>query len=266
MDDLYLGDILHMISQGFLNPDKFVLVFLVLYTVFQCGMFLVELIGEHRHFKIVMPDFLNALDVATLEEIPDVIEHSGLLKKQKAVLMCIYDNRHLPEDSRFSLAQRQIFDLGKRYNRQVGRVDAVAKIAPMFGLMGTLIPLGPGISALGRGDTATLSSSLLLAFDTTVAGLIAAAFCFLIAYVRKRWYEDYMMALKTSATTVLEKLEILEEAEGPFPRPSELDNAINSRRAREGLFGNGENSEYGESGNEETGEEFGAREKAGGFA
>ena len=84
MDDLYLGDILHMISQGFLNPDKFVLVFLVLYTVFQCGMFLVELIGEHRHFKIVMPDFLNALDVATLEEIPDVIEHSGLLKKQKA--------------------------------------------------------------------------------------------------------------------------------------------------------------------------------------
>ena len=236
MDDLYLGDILHMISQGFLNPDKFVLVALVLYTVFQCGSFLVELIGEHRHFKLVMPDFLNALDRASLDEIPDVIENSGLLKRQKSVLMCVYENRHLPEDSRFSLAQRQIFDMGTHYGRIVGRVDAVAKIAPMFGLMGTLIPLGPGIAALGRGDTATLSSSLLLAFDTTVAGLIAAAFCFVISRIRKRWYDDYMMALKTSATTVLEKLEIIEEAEGPFECPSrdESDGALDVNTVDEG--------------------------------
>ena len=236
MDDLYLGDILHIISQGFLNPDKFVLVALVLYTVFQCGAFLVELVGEHRHFKLVMPDFLNELDRAGLEEIPDVVENSGLLKRQKDVLMCVYDNRHLPEDSRFSLAQRQIFDLGKHYGRIVGRVDAVAKIAPMFGLMGTLIPLGPGIAALGRGDTATLSSSLLIAFDTTVAGLIAAAFCFVIARIRKRWYDDYMMAVKTSAATVLEKLEIIEEAEGPFPRPDRdgEDAATSPAEARPG--------------------------------
>lgn len=39
----------------------------------------------------------------------------------------------------------------------------------MLGLLGTLIPLGPGIIALGQGDTQTLSTSLLTAFDTTIA-------------------------------------------------------------------------------------------------
>ena len=33
----------------------------------------------------------------------------------------------------------------------------IAKLGPMFGLLGPLIPLGPGIVALGQGDTVTLS-------------------------------------------------------------------------------------------------------------
>ena len=67
----------------------------------------------------------------------------------------------------------------------------------MFGLMGTLIPLGPGLIALGQGDTKTLSSSLLIAFDTTVAGLISAAVSYIISSVRNRWYEEYMVNLET---------------------------------------------------------------------
>jgi len=36
--------------------------------------------------------------------------------------------------------------------RRIERSDFMARIAPMLGLMGTLIPLGPGLSALGEGD------------------------------------------------------------------------------------------------------------------
>ena len=82
--------------------------------------------------------------------------------------------------------------------------DLVSKLAPMLGLMGTLIPLGPGIMALGRGDTYTLSVSLLTAFDTTIAGLIAAAFCLVISTVRRRWYAGYMADLETLMDCVLE--------------------------------------------------------------
>ena len=75
----------------------------------------------------------------------------------------------------------------------------------MFGLMGTLIPLGPGLIALGQGDTKTLSSSLLIAFDTTVAGLISAAVSYIISSVRNRWYEEYMVNLETVMECILEE-------------------------------------------------------------
>ena len=75
----------------------------------------------------------------------------------------------------------------------------------MFGLMGTLIPLGPGLIALGQGDTMTLSDSLIIAFDTTVAGLITAAVCYVIAKIRRRWYDDYMVSLETLMDAVLEE-------------------------------------------------------------
>jgi biopolymer transport protein ExbB/TolQ len=74
----------------------------------------------------------------------------------------------------------------------------------MFGLMGTLIPLGPGIIALGQGDTQTLSNSLLTAFDTTVAGLASAAVASVVSMVRRSWYKDYMSMLETVAECVLE--------------------------------------------------------------
>ena len=77
----------------------------------------------------------------------------------------------------------------------------------MFGLMGTLIPLGPGIVALGNGDTATLAASIGVAFNTTVAGLIVAAVCIIISKLRRNWYDDYIVALETAMTTLIEKIE-----------------------------------------------------------
>ena len=69
---------------------------------------------------------------------------------------------------------------------------------------GTLIPLGPGIIALGQGDTYTLSTSLLTAFDTTVAGLVAAAFATVISTVRRGWYREYASILEAAAEMLLE--------------------------------------------------------------
>jgi len=81
--------------------------------------------------------------------------------------------------------------------------DLVARIAPMFGLMGTLIPLGPGLIALGQGDTKTLSDSLMIAFDTTIAGLVSGAVSYFISGVRKGWYEQYMSWTQTIMETIL---------------------------------------------------------------
>ena len=92
------------------------------------------------------------------------------------------------------------------WGRIVQMSELIARLGPIFGLLGTLIPLGPGIIALGQGDTFTLSESLLTAFDTTVAGLLAAALASVISVVRRRWYRRYGSDLETVAECLLETI------------------------------------------------------------
>ena len=105
---------------------------------------------------------------------------------------------------REALAVRLLEQEQDRYDRIVKLSELLARLAPMFGLLGTLIPLGPGIIALGQGDTYTLSTSLLTAFDTTVAGLVAAAFATVISTVRRGWYREYASILEAAAEMLLE--------------------------------------------------------------
>ena len=203
----YLSDILHVVSQGLLAPDIILLLLFIAYALYSIGSVLVEAITERRHFKVVMPTFLNALMAADEKDVPLVVEQSGLLKRQKQALLTVYENRDLPGDALMALIKREVEQEEYRYERITGRNNTAARVAPMLGLMGTLIPLGPGIEALGRADTTALSSSLLVAFDTTVAGLVVAAVCLVIGKIRSNWYENYLSALDASMATMLEKIE-----------------------------------------------------------
>ena len=95
-----------------------------------------------------------------------------------------------------------------RYEKVASITDMAAKLGPMLGLLGTLIPLGPGIMALSQGDTVTLSSSLSVAFNTTIAGVAVAAVCSIISNIRKRWYNDYMVTLEALMEAILEEVKV----------------------------------------------------------
>ncbi|MCB1703763.1 MAG: MotA/TolQ/ExbB proton channel family protein [Halioglobus sp.] len=80
-------------------------------------------------------------------------------------------------------------DFEQYAQRRLERADLLARSGPILGLMGTLIPLGPGLSALGSGDIEILATALTVAFDTTVIGLLVGLVAYLIGRVRRRWYE-----------------------------------------------------------------------------
>ena len=108
---------------------------------------------------------------------------------------------------RQALAIRLLDQEQERYDGILRLSELVARLAPMFGLLGTLIPLGPGILALGQGDTFTLSASLLTAFDTTVAGLLAAAVATVISSLRRAWYRQYVSQLEVLSQCVLDRMQ-----------------------------------------------------------
>jgi hypothetical protein len=61
------------------------------------------------------------------------------------------------------------------------------RVAPMLGLVATMIPLAPALLALGDGDLAQVGENLVVAFAAVIIALIAASVSFLVLSVRRRW-------------------------------------------------------------------------------
>lgn len=206
-EDTYLADILHDISQGVLLPTMVCIVVLIAITIFFLAQVIIEFATEWRHYKQNMPEIINELNDAPYSRVVQIIYDSKLLRFQKAALIIVARNMGLPEEPLFALAQTQIAKAEKGYEKRLGWTDTVAKIAPLLGMMGTLIPLGPGIVALGQNDLTGLSQSLSIAFDSTVCGLICAIIAMVISKIRAGWYNDYVQALEALMSCVVDKAE-----------------------------------------------------------
>ena len=186
-------------------PVIVILMILIAVAVFMIGWLITEALTERRHLKVVMPRFVDQINAAPdSQTVVNCINESAWLRRQKIALTEITAHPQITPLMRESLAIKLIREEKSFYSRRLRVSDFIAKVAPMFGLLGTLIPLGPGIIALGQGDTITLSSSLLTAFDTTILGLIAAAVSLFISSVRSRWYEEYMAVLEAAMECIVE--------------------------------------------------------------
>jgi hypothetical protein len=63
----------------------------------------------------------------------------------------------------------------------------VSRTAPMLGLVATMIPMGPALLALSRGDAASVGENLVVAFSAVILALVSASLTFFILTIRRRW-------------------------------------------------------------------------------
>jgi biopolymer transport protein ExbB/TolQ len=88
--------------------------------------------------------------------------------------------------------------------KSMDRLRILVRVAPSLGLIGTLIPMGTGLAALGQGDMTRLTTDLVIAFTTTVVGLAIGTAAFFFYTVRRRWIEEDVknMELATELLTM----------------------------------------------------------------
>ena len=70
------------------------------------------------------------------------------------------------------------------------------RVAPMLGLVATMIPMGPALKALADGQIADVSRQLMVAFSAVILALIASAITYTVAQVRRRWYASDLLRLQ----------------------------------------------------------------------
>jgi biopolymer transport protein ExbB/TolQ len=80
--------------------------------------------------------------------------------------------------------------------RRLEHTRILVRLGPILGLMGTLIPISPALVGLAQGDVATLSNNLVIAFSTTVVGLLIGGVAYVVTTMRDRFYQQDVVDLE----------------------------------------------------------------------
>ena len=203
-----LTSLIHILSESLLTPVIILLVISVVIVILSFG----GLINEFISRKPIKSDDLENLvrNVSFSKDVLEMknkIENSNLFEYQKEILIRIANNHDIGREARKALASELISAEETKLIKKTNKTDILVKVGPILGLLGTLIPLGPGLAALGTGDIMTLAQSLTIAFDTTVTGLSIGAVSFLISKYKKQWYESDLIDVETIAEAELETID-----------------------------------------------------------
>lgn len=79
--------------------------------------------------------------------------------------------------------------------KQLEPLRLVSRIAPMLGLVATMIPMGPALMAVANGNFQEVASQLTVAFAAVIIALLAASMTFMTLSVRRRWLLEELKSL-----------------------------------------------------------------------
>lgn len=103
--------------------------------------------------------------------------------------------------------ERLLEDQEREATKALEKTRVLMRVGPMLGLMGTLIPLGPALVALSDGDMSELSSNLVVAFSSTVVGLLIGSVAMVVNAISKRWYRQDLSDMEYTAERLVQIVE-----------------------------------------------------------
>lgn len=201
----FLTGSLDVISQSLTIPVLVILLVIVIISIISLGGVIAEYTSRKKVPIGTIRDLIYDINNASsVDDLKNVIANAKIPKAQKKALTEIANSESLGKDSREALARKLFeFEEEKTMNN-LQKTDIITRIGPTLGLMGTLIPMGPGLAALGAGDINTLASSLTVAFNTTIVGIGSGALCYVIGKIRSGWYDRYLSDLDALIDAVLD--------------------------------------------------------------
>ena len=185
----FISDILYWISTGLLVPVIVLLVFIFIRSLILIGGFFGQYINVRKTNMILQKEF-NGLNTDNVEEL---FLHLPL-RNSSLVVSYISRMRDKKDDS--EELRRLVSEFEIEADKDLSLSNMLAKMGPMLGLMGTLIPMGPALVGLASGDISSMAYNMQVAFATTVVGLFAAGIGFVTYQVKKRWYMRDMVNLE----------------------------------------------------------------------
>ncbi len=181
-----IEELMYQLSDFFMAPVLILLVLMFIYSLFALGQFFSQSFQRRRH----RVSFRQSLQY-TLGQAP-----SKYLPGYPLVNLA----QELPSVTKDQLDVAALEDMEG--------VRTASRLAPMLGLIATMVPMGPALKSLADGNVQGISENLIVAFSAVIFGLVIASITFWIASVKRRWLAAELVAL----TPLLQTQESLVEA------------------------------------------------------
>jgi biopolymer transport protein ExbB/TolQ len=212
-----LGDGLAEIATALQVPVLIAAVLALLLCALELGRFLTE----YWRRRVRTRDFdlheLTQRAIVEPQRARDYAYHApGAIAAEALVEIATAPGADRGRSSEHALARYEL-----NVQRRLDRTRLLVRAGPAIGLMGTLIPLAPGLAALSGGDVSALAENLRDAFGATVVGLLVGTVAFALTLARTRMYTEDLAALEQGA-------EILLPASHPVapPAPAQISSPI----------------------------------------
>jgi biopolymer transport protein ExbB/TolQ len=186
-----IAEALAKIASALRVPVLVLALLALLMCAWEAGRFLAEYCSRLRAGRSALRGLLAAtLDSphqagAYAAKTPGKLARTALLEIGQAV-----------GSGRPEAIERALADYELAVQRTLDRTRILVRAGPALGLMGTLIPLAPGLTALGRGEVSTLAGDLRTAFAATTVGLLVGTVAFAITLIRTRMYSEDLADLE----------------------------------------------------------------------
>jgi len=178
-----------MISNSLLYPVIIILLGLVAWSLISVGQLVSEYASRNRDIaklKVGCRAARKYMQMQDYKKAAEVLRSSGSNDFLRSFLNDLTESL---KENKFAVeAEKLLQDYELRIAKELEKAKLVVKLGPMFGLMGTLIPLGPALMGLTAGNIQQLATNLVVAFSTTVLGLLSGGIAYTISLVKKRWY------------------------------------------------------------------------------
>lgn len=188
--------IIYGVATALLYPVLIAEVIALLVIVFEVGRFTVETYRRWQVRRRIDLELVasaaqadGAANPAAALGLLEALSSSPVARKAKASLG---DGMDLTRPR----VLKALADAELEATRALERTRVMIRFGPILGLMGTLIPISPALVGLAKGDVNSLSSNLVVAFSTTVVGLLIGGLGYMVTTVRDRYYQQDVVDLE----------------------------------------------------------------------
>lgn len=209
-----LAEALARIASLLRIPVLILALLVLLVCALEVGRFAIELWSRSRTGRGALRSLARQV-VANPEQVvvlsaraPSLFARDALLEIARAIL-----------SGEQVAIEHALADYELAVQRRLDHTRILVRAGPALGLMGTLIPLAPGLAALGHGEVGTLATDLRTAFAATTIGLLVGTVAFALTLTRTRMYSEDLTALERATLPVTAPPASADQGQMPAPIP-----------------------------------------------